>query len=445
MAKTTQLEIKDLQLDLKNFRTVPQNNEEGALLAMITIAPDRFWALCESLLDSGYLPTENIIILHTKDDKLIVREGNRRIAALKLLFDYFNTEGLDIPPEILIRIKALDESWKKTNKTVPCAVYEYAEESLVDKIVALAHGKSEKAGKDNWTSVARARHNRDKNSSSEIGLGLLEKYLSNGRNLTITERDFWAGNYPLTVLNDAITRIASRLKYSSSKELTDKYPSMPYRKEIEQILKDIGNGVLDFYKIRNKNDDYLGRIYNIPPSTTGHSKIAKRGRKIVSASREKAVPANSPKSVIMALKIFVPRGKNRSKLVTLLEEARLLKLDKHPHAFCFLLRAMFELSAKAYCTDHASAGLSMKDKKGKDKKLALVLTNIVKHMTAGKKKTDPFYKSLHGAKVELNKPDGLLSITSMNELIHNPKFIIDDSHISTVFANIFPLLVEMNR
>jgi hypothetical protein len=53
-------------------------------------------------------------------------------------------------------------------------------------------------------------------------------------------------------------------------------------------------------------------------------------------------------------------------------------------------------------------------------------------------------KRLHGAKTELATPEGILSVTSLNQLIHNPTFSASPSHISTVFNNIFPLLLAMN-
>ena len=40
----------------------------------MTTSPDRFWALTESLLRDGYLPTETIIVLKTKGS-MIVKEG----------------------------------------------------------------------------------------------------------------------------------------------------------------------------------------------------------------------------------------------------------------------------------------------------------------------------------------------------------------------------------
>jgi len=86
MPTTSQIEVKDLNLDLKNFRTVPQKKESDAIKAMISIKPDRFFAVMDSIIEDGYLPTENIIVL--KDGlKHIVKEGNRRIAEKTLNID----------------------------------------------------------------------------------------------------------------------------------------------------------------------------------------------------------------------------------------------------------------------------------------------------------------------------------------------------------------------
>jgi len=454
MAKTKPLPVKDLQLDLRNFRTVPQTNELRALQTMISINPDRFWALTESLLDSGYLPTENIIVLEDKKGVYHVKEGNRRIGALKLAFKHLSGTGLSIPKVVEEKLKNISTDWKNSNKEVSCTVYDEKEEALVDKIITLAHGKGEQAGRDNWNSVARARHNRDKNGASETGLDLLEKYLRDGKNLTSYEKDLWSGMYPLTVLNEVVTKIAPRLGYPTSRELVDTYPAK-FRTELENILKDIGNEQLKFETIRDKTNDF-GPTYSIPTLPTSAKGGAKATTPPVSASATsastpsstkgiKAVASTDPRNVTRTLKSFTPMGKGRAKLVTLLEEARKLNLDKTPHAFCFVLRAMFEVSAKAYCLDHTSAGLSVIDKKGDEKKLVNVLREIVSHMTAGKAKSDPLSKELHGAMTELGNPNGLLSVTSMNQLIHSTTFVVDEKHICTVFANIFPLLREMNK
>jgi hypothetical protein len=81
MPKTNPLLVKQLKLDLTNFRTVKQTTEVGAIHAMISINPDWFWALTESLLTDGYHPTENIIVLKggkkNVSGGMIVRENRR--------------------------------------------------------------------------------------------------------------------------------------------------------------------------------------------------------------------------------------------------------------------------------------------------------------------------------------------------------------------------------
>src|ERR1700736_4785829 len=101
MSTSTHEKVKGLSLDLKNFRTVPQPNELHATNALIGIEPEWFWALMESLLDDGYSPTENILVLKN-NGALVVKEGNRRIAALKLILGIH--KSVEVPENIQKRI-----------------------------------------------------------------------------------------------------------------------------------------------------------------------------------------------------------------------------------------------------------------------------------------------------------------------------------------------------
>jgi hypothetical protein len=104
---------------------------------------------------------------------------------------------------------------------------------------------------------------------------------------------------------------------------------------------------------------------------------------------------------------------------------------------------MFEISAKAYCDDHAGDGLKYVDKKGNDRKLAEVLNDVIQHLTKGGNDA-AMKRRLTGATSELGKINSILSVTSMNQLVHNPRFIVSPADISRVFVNIFSLLEEMN-
>jgi hypothetical protein len=434
-------------LDLGNFRTVHQLDEERAISALIGIEPEWFWALMESLLDDGYSPTENIIVLKTEKQS-VVKEGNRRIAALKLILGL--QKSIEVPDHIQERIKALSSQWKSQNATVPCAVYGKAESGQVDKLIARTHAKGQKAGRSDWPAVATARYAREQSNASEPGLDLLEKYLSAGKNLTAQQAERWAGEYPITVLNEAIQKIAAFLNLKSASDLVSVYPTK-YKRLLDQILHDIGLSQLGFKDIRAA-DPFVPYGLSAPPSSTTATSTSSSSstatgtqtKGSTGTAKAQAFASNDPRSVRQVLKQFKVRGNGRDKIVTLLNEIRKLKLEDTPHAFCFLLRSMFELSAKAYCVDQKkSGGPSMKSSNGKDKSLAKALSDIRTHLTSGGADAEKL-KALHGAATELAKSDGLLSVTSMNQLVHHPSFSVTAPEISMLFHRVFPLLQEMN-
>lgn len=463
------LAVKKLHLDLHNFRTTPQKDEESAIQSMISVNPEWFWALMSSILDSGYLPTENILVLRQgiKNGKLVVKEGNRRVAAMKIVLGYVNRQTFNIPSDLENRIVSISTQWKKDNTDLPCVVYPQDELTSVNRIVTLAHGKGEKAGRDQWTAIARARHNRDSNQIAEPILDLLEAYLDKGRNLTSQQKERWAGDYPLTVLEEAAKKLAPRLGATSASDLSKQYPNISFRDEFEAIIHDIGRQLISFTVIRTRPEVFKD-TYGIPAPVpaqnlgTGTSSPSSGARPTASANAAttsgtppqsstpaasptptKAISTNDPKSVTKALKTFIPRGSHRNKVVVIKDEIIKLKISDTPVAFCLLLRSLFEASAKAFVTDNPQSGIQIVDARGNDRPLADVLREIVAHITtqgSNRAKT----RLMHGAITELAKKDGILSITSMNQLVHSPRFIIPPSDIPIIFHNIYPLLEEMN-
>ena len=469
MAVSEPTPVKKLKLDLANYRTIKQKDERHAVEAIIAVNPDWYWSLTESLLETGYLPTENILVLKGSEARpsLVVKEGNRRISALKLIHGIISLDGLIVPQHIVDKINGVSRDWKRANANVPCVIYEPAEVDIVNRIRSLTHGKGEKAGRDGWTAVARARHNRDENGVAEPALDLLEKYLQEGKNLNEHQSQRWAGNYRLTVLEEAMKRMAARVGTTSSPELGRLYPKIKHRAEFENIVLDIGREMITFDMLRSRD---IATEYGIPqlPTKTSGTTIGGSGGsgKDTSpgtggaaantgggaakpqtaspkpATKVAAVPIHDEKQVKRTLRKFVPKGPNREKVASLLLEIRNLTLKKNPIAFCLVLRSMFEISAKAYCIDHKADGLSA-TKDNNDRKLVDVLRDVTKHLT--KNNTDKeAQKLLHGALTEIAKSDGILSVTSMNQLIHNPKFSHQPSDIAILFGNVFPLLEAMN-
>jgi hypothetical protein len=470
MAQTKSILVKDLTLDLENFRTVKQSTELDAVKAMISISPDRFWALMESILDTGYLLTENIIAIKDTTGKVtVVKEGNRRIGAMKIIYGLITSTHLGLPAALQARITLVDEAWKRNNKKVPCTVFEHSDKAIVEKIVTMIHGKGDKASRDPWSSIAKARHNRDVNKANEPGLDLIEKYLKEGKNLTGMQMDRFAGDYPLSVLDTAIQKTAPRIGAVNGADIAAKYPTIAHREGLEDMMLAIGLKQLGFEGLRSSTTDY-GATFKFPPltpptppptptpapaapptptptptptSTPATPPPTPPATPVTPAAPTvppptPAAPVNTPTSVNNKLKLFRPLGVNRDKVVTLRDEILNLNIGKTPIAFCFLLRSMFEISGKAYFTDHS---LSTSKPSGKDKTLLDILTEAKNHIIAA---NPGMVRPLHGAITELSRSAGLLSVTSMNQLVHNASFSVVAADVCSLFNNIYPLLEALN-
>jgi hypothetical protein len=238
MATSETLLVKDLVIDLDNPRTVKQRNEKKAIIAMTKNNERQFWKVAESLLEFGYQPIESILVYDNGTEKLVM-EGNRRIGSLKLILGLIKIPEIEIPTNVTANIKLLTKEWRTKNGKVPCLICSSDELDLADSIVARTHGKGAFASRLDWNAVGTARHNRDTNGASEPALDLLEAYLKKGQNVTAKEAGEWAGDFPLTILQDAVGRLARRAGFQSTKELVNAYPSKN-RVGLEQLIRDIG-------------------------------------------------------------------------------------------------------------------------------------------------------------------------------------------------------------
>lgn len=484
-ATISYLPVKDLKIDLRNYRTRETTNEVDAVHALIALRPHYFWDLMKSLIEDGYHGTENILVLESEGKK-IVREGNRRIGAMKIIHELLPRAKFEIPEDVQQLLNNLPATWRKENESVPSRVYPASEADAVTRLVRLTHGRGESAGRLNWEAIARSRFNRDVAKGNEPGLDLLEVYLENAKKLTDEERERWGGDYPLTVLNEALQKVAQCYSLGSAREVVDKMDATPgLAKVLGPIVHDIGTEVLHTRDLRNS---HWGAKYGLPTpppkggtgggSSSGGSSGGSSGTGTGSSSssggtggpgtggtgagtagggaggttppargKRKPTSLDDPRSPGRELKRFTPAGTTSSKLVNLRDEAVKLKINITPIAFCFLLRSMFELSARAYCSTHKIHQVHIPKNKGgkpKDKSLAELLSESATHLIA--RHTDPTVISrLRNAATEIKNKSSILSVTGMNQLVHASNIIITPQQASIGFHKVFPLLEELNR
>lgn len=365
----------DLSLDLENYRMTRQEDETASLHGMIAVGAKDFWGLMESILDEGYTGEGNLIVIHDGEDpsKLVVKEGNRRLAAIKVTRGLLDLDAdIEVPPAIKRAMARISAEERSDKKDIPVLIYPHEQADIVDRIVSRKHGKGGNAGRAEWNSVPRARHNRAQ-GANEYGLDLLEKYIVRGKNLTPQEKAHWQGVYTLTVLDEALGRIVAFLgRTSSVKDLVAAYPKSPHRVALESVLAAIGRHELKFPDMRSRPNEpkWSPAPYGFAAPAADSSSSARSASGLGAESATERGPQGSGGSATGGeaagstssdnggstrpdsfatykelqkwfgdLRVV---GDHREKVAILAKEAAKINVNSAPHAVAFVVRSMFD-------------------------------------------------------------------------------------------------------
>src|ERR1022692_4208517 len=94
-----QLEIADLLLDLENPRITKAGGQNDALQKIIDDQDVKLVALAESIVEEeGLNPMDRLLVIKSSGakGKYVVIEGNRRLAAIKILHSPAVLTGLEV-------------------------------------------------------------------------------------------------------------------------------------------------------------------------------------------------------------------------------------------------------------------------------------------------------------------------------------------------------------
>jgi hypothetical protein len=121
----TYISLKDLVFDPQNPRLPPEvnhGNEQNIIEYMLREA--NLLELIQSILENGYFHSEPLLVAPAKDGRFIVVEGNRRLAALKLL------ENPNLSRVKQNSIKEIISSKKWNLEKIPCISHKKRDDIL---------------------------------------------------------------------------------------------------------------------------------------------------------------------------------------------------------------------------------------------------------------------------------------------------------------------------
>ncbi len=363
------LSVTNLLLDQQNPR-LPQSG--GALgqrqIIDELVTHDFVYELAKDIATQGYFPTE--ILLGIRDgDQLIIIEGNRRLAALKLLI---NPELA--PQPHLEKFRRLSE--KTTTAVISKVQVSIAPSREAATPILLSRHTAQQI--QSWKRPMQARFYRQL-----LERGLTPDDLVQSYGVTVGQIQDWIRadavyrlacsldftdavkakvqnnrEFPLSTLERLVESQPVRdflmLKYDPKEVLVSTARPEAFLKAFRQVVADVATGKVDSRVANNADNirEYVAGLADIKPAAKSRGKFSIRDHlsqteqpsPVFSAKpRRKAVNA-SPSAIPRGLKCFCPDAR----VDAIFDELRRLRLDKNPNASGVLVRLLLEFSVSHY-------------------------------------------------------------------------------------------------
>lgn len=434
MVDYLELKVDEILLDEKNPRIGSVGSQPEALEAIIERNPDHFRNMMLSIKENNLDPGDSFYVINArKKGRYTVLDGNRRLSALKVLFDPsilgrtnlpitetdslrraaagFN--GSQVPKIKCVRFRSRAEAkkWIKKRHTgsmngegridwSPSEIQRFTNDmSILDVIDFIGHNagftpeewklEKSKIVRSKWSTVARLLDS----TAGREHIGILIVVESNGRRTPhLTRNPTWAAAVLKKIIEDVGSGKINSRKLNKLREIEK------YFRDLPSALQPKGKKLTPkpFNKIRIGTPRTPKRKPAKPKPKT--PEVSRSSRNLASTDS----PFHRPK---------------RRKGQRLLDEATLINVDDLPISAAAVLRAFLELALNQYLDDN-NLPKTYEAKGGREQEMGL--TDKAKTVMNHIKKKDPASKDdMQGFESKVVNRTAGSSIQSLHSIVHN--------------------------
>jgi hypothetical protein len=405
------IELGALKLNLDNPRHPHQTSERTALETIASSQGPKLLRLAEDILEKGLDPSQVTMVSPTKDKKTFkVHEGNRRVAALKLLTSPTLAPSLDISKHLQKRFRSLyEEGGKDFPTAITCAVVRPEDAGYW---ILLKHtGEISGAGVVMWDGVSRERFRGSSPALQALDL--------------VAESGLLAPSDQEKLQTFPITNLARILDSPDARSVLD------VETEGGQLtLTDEDNALGSLALIVT---DLVNRIIKVTDldSTT---QIVAYARQVVARPRLKVQPAGGKKAsktktkkepirFSPARRHLIPRSFKLAighpRINAIYHELLSLSLERYPNGVSVMMRVFIELSVDHFAS-RQRISLKRPSAKGPvEMTLRQKLTTVAKFMEQTGVCTR---HELAGVRALASSTHHVLSVDSLNAYVHNKDY-----------------------
>ena len=356
-----EIPLYDLKLDVENPRMslFKPRDEAACIETLVKHKRRQMLGLIRDIAQNGLLPEP--ILVYKKGDKWIVKDGNRRIAALKLL----DNPHIINDKSIITKIRDFKNGYNYSTPNTIFCVWSSNIEDISLYIERKHLGALEGEGHLDWDSLEKAIYDFEQ-GKGKIGIKLIMNYCRNN-NINI-EPDFPVTTLDRLLSKERLRRIGIKNIDIDPAELADTADPDKVKQVISRIINDIQEGIVNVKRNGSGTSIYrkedadkyidsvtkdpraISKLKSDPPTVKGGAtKTPERASANPSKTLLKVDNPYSRPSLIQRKEVLsIPDS--LPKAVKIQGELRRLKVKDYPIAVALLLRALFEAAIYHYAS-----------------------------------------------------------------------------------------------
>lgn len=357
------LKIDDVLLDFENPRNRRSDGQREALSKIIQDQDIKLVVLAESIADDGLNPMDRLLVIKAENQpgKWTAIEGNRRLAALKILSNPAVLTGIEVRSALQRRFETLAQGWDRSTSKLDC--FEMASREEGAAWIKLRHtGENDGRGIVDWGGIASARFR-----GTDPALQALDLVLRHG-SLTDEEKIRVEARFPITTLDRLLSTPAVRAAIGlaiQDHKLHTALPAEEVIKPLTRIVRDLTNKTVTVTDLKKTGQqvDYIATLGADLPDlskASGPSKPVDGMDAVEFNATAKTKAKSQPRAKPPApRRTLIPNGCalgiTNTKIAEIAKELRTLNLKDSPHAISVLLRVFLEQSIDDYLTRNGSS------------------------------------------------------------------------------------------
>lgn len=425
--------VDDIKLDVFNFRYYGQlNGQRDCIDAMLNDKNSGIFNIAKDIAEYGLTPNP-IVISKDENSGWIVREGNRRIMALKIL----NIPSIINEHPLYPKFNTLSKRHENdVPATVDCITCD-DESTILEYLDRLHSGYAGGIGRRDWSATNKTHYDMHRGKPGENALAIQAKEMVKKEGVSIKE-PYFITNLQRVLQNSGVQ---SKLKMSfDGKSITTAIDKPTFMKILKEIVARTGEKRAKDIYVASQQQEFVDEIIEdlnvdlkaakVEPYSLGsdggkstHTPTTKKGHTPAKHSWDRKRLIDTRRT-----SLDIPDASDNSRARDIYHElARKIDVREATNAAAVLMRVLLEFSIENYIKNQGT-NIPIRNNDSFDRKIK----KIAIHMHDEGKITKEYQDEMD----RFCQHHVYLSAKNLQRLVHSPDFTPDPRTICTLWGNI---------